>query len=68
MIKRAFAVAVPLVVLLAAPQAYAQSSPNKNWCLQGGSGALECSYTSFTECEKARSGNVGTCVQNEGQR
>jgi hypothetical protein len=68
MIIRAFAVVVPLVALLAGPQAYAQSSPNQTWCLQSGSDALECAYKSFAECEQARSGNVGTCVQNDGQR
>jgi hypothetical protein len=67
MVTRIVVLSLPLMVLFTGSPASAQS-PGKPWCLQAGSGALECAYDSFAECEQARSGNVGTCIRNEGQR
>jgi hypothetical protein len=52
--------------LIAAPQAAMAQSGGKPYCLQSPTGALNCTYDSFDECQQIQGGRSvgGGCIAN----
>jgi hypothetical protein len=60
-----FMLGICVVIVGVGTQAEAQNYP---WCALYRDGVWNCGFTTFQQCEAARSGNGGFCIQNTNHR
>jgi uncharacterized protein DUF3551 len=51
------------VLALAAPQAGAQSSQQRTFCLKEDSGGTNCGFATMEQCQQAQTGNADFCIE-----
>ena len=62
---RSIMIAAVLAATFAGSSAFAQGSyQHHTFCLKSGDGGQQCAYDSMAQCEAARTGTTGSCVQN----